>query len=168
MKRTFIISLLVAAMGVIAFMGCEKPEEIENPVVSKPQTTDSTVINPQTSDTANTQSVIHNTELSYSDCNHNFKSGIYDPIISPNYNNGIFQLMIENFCISCGVYNVFAESEIDAQTISVNLRVIYESQANCICSIDVDYSIDNIKPGNYELIISNGGWVIYQEEITCE
>ncbi|MBQ2541892.1 MAG: hypothetical protein II554_00960, partial [Bacteroidales bacterium] len=71
MKRTLIISLLVAAMGVIAFMGCEKPEEIENPVVSKPQTTDSTVINPQTVDTANTQSVIHNTELSYTDCQHN-------------------------------------------------------------------------------------------------
>ena len=168
MKRTLIISLLVAAMGVIAFMGCEKPEEIENPVVSKPQTTDSTVINPQTVDTANTQSVIHNTELSYTDCQHNQRDGLYDPIISYTYENGILSLTIENFCLTCGTYTIVENSEIDDQTINVNFGIIYELQANCICSIDVDYSIDNIKPGNYELIIRQSSLVIYQEEITCE
>ena len=88
--------------------------------------------------------------------------------ISTNYENGILQITVEDLCISCGVYTVIAESEIDDQTITVDLGVIYEAQANCICSIDVDYSIDNIKQGNYELIIRCDGLDIYQEEITCE
>ena len=167
MKKSVLLSLLVVAMGVMTFMGCEKPEEIENQVASKPQTTDSTVINPQTVDTANTQSVIHNTELSYTDCHQNQRNGVYEEILS-NYDNGILELIIDNLCISCGVYNVLAESEIDDQTINVDLRVIYESQANCVCHIDIDYSIDNIKPGDYELIINYNNLLLYQEEITCE
>jgi hypothetical protein len=55
MKKLVLISILVVAMGVMAFNGCEKPEEIEIPVASKPQTTDSTVINTQTTDMANQQ-----------------------------------------------------------------------------------------------------------------
>ena len=183
MKRIALISLLAAAVGVMAFIGCEKPEEIEIPVASKPQTTDNSVINAQPTnmanqqttdttnqqiaDTANSQNVIHNTALSYSDCHSNQRNGIYEELLS-NYSNGVLQLMIENLGISCGVYHISDISEVDEQTINVDFRIIYESQANCICNIDVDYSIDNIKPGTYELIVSVSNWVIYQEEITCE
>lgn len=166
MKRTFIISLLVAAMGMIAFVSCEKEDTIENPTItaiSSQTTTEPPATNPQ----GETTPVTHNTTLSYTDCNHNFKRGLYDPIISYTYENGILSLLIENFCLSCGDYTVVESSEIDAQTINVNFGIIYELQANCICSIDVDYSVDNIKPGNYELIIRDSGIVIYQEEITC-
>ncbi len=164
MKKRLIISLLVAAMGVIAFMGCEKPEQVENPTTTTiaSQTTETTATNPQ----GETTPVTHNTTLSYSGCHQNKRNGVYEEILS-NYDNGILELMIDNLCISCGVYNVLAESEIDDQTINVDLRVIYESQADCVCHIDIDYSIDNIKPGNYELIINYNNLLLYQEEITC-
>ena len=165
MKKNILLSLLVVAMGVIAFIGCEK-ENVENPTATATasQTTENPPANPQGEPTP----VTHNTELSYTDCHSHQSKGYYDPIIIPNYDNGVLQITIENYCISCGVYTVIAESELDAQTITVDFGEIYESQANCICSIDVDYSIDNIKPGTYELIIKHGGLVKYQEEITCE
>ena len=151
MKKNILISLLVVVM---AFVGCEKPEPIEVSQI---------IVNQE-----DITPVTHNTELSYTDCHSHQSKGYYDPIIIPNYDNGVLQITIENYCISCGVYTVIAESELDAQTIIVDFGEIYESQANCICSIDVDYSIDNINPGTYELIIKHGGLVKYQEEITCE
>ena len=166
MKKRLIISFLVAAMGVIAFMGCEKPEQVENPTTTTiaSQTTETPTTNPQ----GETTPVTHNTTLSYTQCKSHGQKDIPEETISTNYENGILQITVEDLCISCGVYTVVAESEIDAQTITVDFDVIYESQANCICLIDADYSIDNIKPGNYELIIRCDGLVIYQEEITCE
>ena len=165
MKKSVLLSLLVVAMGVMAFIGCEKPEQVENPTTTivASQTTETPTTNPQ----GGTTPVTHNTELSYTDCHQNQRNGVYEEILS-NYDNGILELIIDNLCISCGVYNVLAESEIDDQTINVDLRVIYESQADCVCHIDIDYSIDNIKPGDYELIINYNNLLLYQEEITCE
>ena len=167
MKRTLIISLLVAAMGMIAFVSCEKEEETGNTVVIDSQTTDSTLINTQTTDTANPQSVIHNTELSYTGCHSNQKKGYYDPIISTIYENGILQLIVDNFYVNCGMDSITAASEISEQTINININD-WGFSADCVCPIDVNYSIDNIKSGNYELIVNRRGLVIYQEEITCE
>ena len=166
MKKRLIISLLVAAMGVIAFMGCEKPEQVENPPTTTiaSQTTETPATNPQ----GETTPVTHNTTLSYTQCKSHGQKDIPEETISTNYENGNLQIMVENMCISCGVFTVIAESEIDEQTITVDFGLIYESQANCICLIDANYSIDNIKPGNYELIIREGSLVVYQEEITCE
>ena len=166
MKKRLIISLLVAAMGVIAFMGCEKPEQVENPTTTTiaSQTTETPATNPQ----GETTPVTHNTTLSYTQCKSHGQKDIPEETISTNYENGNLQIMVENMCISCGVFTVIAESEIDEQTITVDFGLIYESQANCICFIDADYSIDNIKPGKYELIIRDRSIVIYQEEITCE
>jgi len=161
MKRALIISLLVAAMGMIAFVGCEKEDTTGHPTVTAvaSQTTD----NPSQS-----EPVTHNTTLSYTQCKSHGQKDIPEETISTNYENGNLQIMVENMCISCGVFTVIAESEIDEQTIIVDFGLIYESQANCICFIDADYSIDNIKPGKYELIIRDRSIVIYQEEITCE
>ncbi|MBR6068827.1 MAG: hypothetical protein IKP45_13635 [Bacteroidales bacterium] len=165
MKKSILISLLVIAMGVMAFVGCEK-EKIENPTttITASQTTENPSANPQ----GEPASVTHNTNLSYSDCHQNQRDGLYDPIISYTYENGILSLTINNFCLTCGTYTIVENSEIDDQTINVNFGIIYELQANCICSIDVDYSVDNIKPGSHELIIRRMGRIIYQEEITCE
>ena len=156
MKRTLIISLLVAAMSVIAFVGCEKEDTIEKPTITAVDSL------------SQTTPVTHNTTLSYTQCKSHGQKDIPEETISTNYENGNLQIMVENMCISCGVFTVIAESEIDEQTIIVDFGLIYESQANCICLIDADYSIDNIKPGNYELIIREGSLVVYQEEITCE
>ena len=155
MKKTLIISLLVAAMGMIAFVSCEMEDTIEKPTITAVDSL------------SQTTPVTHNTELSYTQCKSHGQKDIPEETISTNYENGNLQIMVENMCISCGVFTVIAESEIDEQTIIVDFGLIYESQANCICLIDADYSIDNIKPGNYELIIRSDGLVIYQEEITC-
>lgn len=165
MKKNILISLLIGMMGVIAFMGCEKPEQVENPTTTivASQTTETPTTNPQ----GGTTPVTHNTELSYTDCHQNQRNGVYEEILF-NYVNGVLQLFIDNLRLTCGEYNVSAVSEIDAQTINIDLKVIYESQADCVCRIDVDYSIDNIKPGNYELIINYNNLLLYQEEITCE
>ena len=166
MKKRLIISLLVAAMGVIAFVSCEKEDTIGNPTATAiaSQTTENPATNPQ----GETTPVTHNTTLSYTQCKSHGQKDIPEETISTNYENGNLQIMVENMCISCGVFTVIAESEIDEQTIIVDFVLIYESQANCICLIDADYSIDNIKPGNYELIIRESSLVVYQEEITCE
>ena len=156
MKKRLIISLLVAAMGVIAFVSCEKEDTIEKPTITAVDSL------------SQTTPVTHNTELSYTQCKTHGQKDIPEETISTNYENGILQIMIEDMRISCGVYTVVAESEIDEQTSIVDFGLIYESQANCICRIDADYSIDNIKPGNYELIIRESSLVVYQEEITCE
>ena len=160
------LALLIGIFGVIAFVSCEKEDTTGNPTntIVASQTTGTPATNPQ----GETTPVTHNTELSYTQCKTHGQKSIAGETISTNYENGILQIMVEDMCISCGVYTVVAESEIDAQTITVDFGLIYESQANCICSIDVDYSIDNIKPGNYELIIRQSGLDIYQEEITCE
>lgn len=165
MKKNILLSLLIGMMGMMAFVGCEKPEQGENPTTTTvtSQTTEDPVTNPQ----GETTPVTHNTTLSYTQCKTHGQKSLAGETISTNYENGILQITVEDLCISCGVYTVVAESEIDAQTITVDFDVIYESQANCICLIDADYSIDNIKPGNYELIIRCDGLVIYQEEITC-
>ena len=152
MKRALIISLLVAAMGMIAFVGCEKEDTMEIPVVTKPQTTP----------------VTHNTTLSYTGCHSSQSKGYYDPIVTTEYENGVLLLNIDNFHIDCGKDSVSSEIEFDNQTINVNLFEIGPNSTNCTCPIDVDYSIDNIKPNTYELIISQRGWIFYQEEITCE
>ena len=164
MKKALIISLLVAAMGMIAFMGCEKPEQVENPTTTTiaSQTTETPATNPQ----GETTPVTHNTTLSYSGCHSGQRDG-YDPIVSTNYENGILQLIVDNFYVNCGMDSITAASEISEQTINININD-WGFSANCVCPIDVNYSIDNIKSGNYELIVNRGGLVIYQEEITCE
>ena len=149
MKRLVLISLLVVAMGVMAFVGCEKPEPIEEP-----------------QDNATT--LTHKTELKYSGCHSSKRNGSYEPIISTNYENYTLQLVIDNFYVNCGIDSLTVVSEFDAQTIYVNLIEICENQANCICPIDINYSIDNIKQSTYELVINRGNSIIYQEEITCE
>ena len=64
--------------------------------------------------------------------------------------------------------SVFSELETDNQTISLSICETNPYGANCTCPIDIDYSIDKIKPGKYELIIKNYDYIVYQEEITCE
>ncbi len=122
MKRTFIISLLVAAMGMIAFMGCEKPEQVENPTTTTvaSQTTETPATNPQ----GETTPVTHNTTLSYSGCHSGQRDG-YDPIVSTNYENGILSLTIENFRVNCAMDSIFSELTIDNQTIDLNLKENY-------------------------------------------
>ena len=157
MKRTLIISLLVAAMGVIAFVSCEKEDTIEKPTTTAAsQTTDS----PSQSSPAT-----HNTTLSYTGCHSNQRDGY---IVSTSYDNGVLLLSIENFYIDCGMDSLSVFSEVDSQTIDVNIREILETTTNCACQIGVNCSIDNIKAGRYELILRGDGFVFYQEEITCE
>lgn len=160
MKRTLIISLLVAAMGMIAFVGCEKEDTTGRPTVTAvaSQTTD----NPSQS-----EPVTHNTTLSYTGCHSSQRDSYYGEV-STNYENGVLLLNIENFNVNCGIDSLSVVSEIDSQTINVNINEICELQTNCFCPIDVNYSIDNIKPGNYELIIITAGLIFYQEEIICE
>ena len=165
MKKIVLISILVVAIGVIGFMGCEKPEQVENPTTTTiaSQTTETPATNPQ----GETTPVTHNTTLSYSGCHSGQRDG-YDPIISTSYENNTLLLMIENLRVNCGLDSLSVVSEIDAQTIIVNIRQICEIQTNCTCPIDVNYSIDNIKPGNYELIIIKSDLTIYNEEMICE
>ena len=155
MKKALIISLLVAAMSVMAFVSCEKEDTIEKPTIraidSHSQTTP----------------VTHNTTLSYSGCHSNQKDGYYDPIVSTNYENGILSLTIENFRVNCAMDSIFSELTVDNQTIDLNLKE-NSYAANCICPVDVNYSIDNIKAGTYELIVRHADIIKYQEEITCE
>ena len=165
MKRTLIISLLVAAMGMIAFVSCEKEDTIENPTItaiSSQTTTEPPATNPQ----GETTPVTHNTTLSYSGCHSGQRDG-YDPIVSTNYENGILSLTIENFHVNCAMDSIFSELTIDNQTIDLNLKE-NSYAANCICPIDVNYSIDNIRAGTYELIVRHADIIKYQEEITCE
>ena len=165
MKKTLIISLLVAAMGMIAFVGCEKPEQIEKPTatITASQTTENPSANPQ----GETTPITHNTTLSYTGCHSGQRDG-YEPTVVTNYENGVLMLTIEDFRVNCAMDSVFSELEVDNQTINLSLRENSDA-ANCTCPIDVNYSIDNIKAGTYELIIRHGSsWIVYQEEITCE
>ena len=154
MKRALIISFLVAAMGLMAFVSCEKEDTIENPTT--------TAVDSHTQ----TTQVTHNTTLSYSGCHSGQRDG-YDPIVSTNYENGILSLTIENFRVNCAMDSIFSELTVDNQTIDLNLKE-NSYAANCICPIDVNYSIDNIRAGTYELIIRHADIIKYQEEITCE
>lgn len=165
MKRTLIISLLVAAMGMIAFVSCEKEDTTGNPTntIVASQTTETPATNPQ----GETTPVTHNTTLSYSGCHSGQRDSYYGEV-STNYENGVLLLNIEGFNVNCGIDSLSVVSEIDTQTINVNISEICENQTNCFCPIDVNYSIDNIKVGSYELIIIKHGLVFYQEEITCE
>ncbi len=155
MKKTLIISLLVAAMGVIAFVGCEKEDTIEKPTITAVDSL------------SQTTPVTHNTTLSYSGCHSNQRDGYYDPIVSTNYENGILSLTIENFRVNCAMDSIFSELTVDNQTIDLNLKE-NSYAANCVCPVDVNYSIDNIKAGTYELIVRHADIIKYQEEITCE
>ena len=159
MKRALIISLLVAAMGMIAFVGCEKEDTTGRPTVTAvaSQTTD----NPSQS-----EPVTHNTTLSYTGCHSGQRDG-YEPIVSTNYENGILSLTIENFRVNCAMDSIFSELTVDNQTIDLNLKE-NSYAANCVCPVDVNYSIDNIKAGTYELIVRHADIIKYQEEITCE
>ena len=164
MRKVVLISLLVAAMGVIAFVGCEK-EQIENPTATA--TASQTTENPSTNLQGGTTPITHNTTLSYTGCHSGQRDG-YEPVVSTNYENGILMLNVEGFRVNCAMDSVFSELEVDNQTINLSLTENSEA-ANCTCPIDVNYSIDNIKAGTYELIIKHGSsWIVYQEEITCE
>lgn len=154
MKRALIISFLVAAMGLMAFVSCEKEDTIENPTT--------TAVDSHTQ----TTQVTHNTTLSYSGCHSGQRDG-YDPIVSTNYENGILSLTIENFRVNCAMDSIFSELTVDNQTIDLNLKE-NSYAANCVCPVDVNYSIDNIKAGTYELIVRHADIIKYQEEITCE
>jgi len=159
MKKNVLISLLVAAMGMIVFMGCEKPETDDRPTAIAHQVTD----NPQGSTTP----VTHNTTLSFTGCHSSQSRDDNDPIVSMIYENEVLLLNIDNFRVCCAMDSVLSELNIDNQTIDVNLKE-NSYAANCICPVDVNYSIDNIKVGTYELILRHADLVFYQEEIICE
>jgi len=153
------LALLIGIFGVIAFVGCEKEDTTGRPTVTAvaSQTTD----NPSQS-----EPVTHNTTLSYTGCHSGQRDG-YDPIVSTNYENGILSLTIENFRVNCAMDSIFSELTVDNQTIDLNLKE-NSYAANCICPVDVNYSIDNIKAGTYELIVRHADIIKYQEEIICE
>ncbi len=153
------LALLIGIFGVIAFVGCEKEDTTGRPTVTAvaSQTTD----NPSQS-----EPVTHNTTLSYTGCHSGQRDG-YEPIVSTNYENGILSLTIENFRVNCAMDSIFSELTVDNQTIDLNLKE-NSYAANCVCPVDVNYSIDNIKAGTYELIVRHADIIKYQEEITCE
>ena len=156
MKRKLLISLLIVAMGVIAFVGCEKPDSDEIHVVTANVSQEVTT------------PVTHNTTLSYTGCHSSQSKGYYDPIVSTEYENGILLLNIDNFRVNCAMDSVFSELEVDNQTINLSICETNPYGANCTCPIDVDLSIDKIEAGTYELIIKNYDYIVYQEEIICE
>ena len=164
MKRTFLISLLVVATGVMVFIGCDK-ENVENPttIVTASQTTENPSTNPQ----EGTTPITHNTTLSYTGCHSGQRDG-YEPVVSTNYENRILMLNVEGFRVNCAMDSVFSELEVDNQTINLSICETNPYDANCTCPIDVDYSVDKIEVGTYELIIKHYDYIVYQEEITCE
>ena len=148
------LALLIGIFGVIAFVSCEKEDTIEKPTITAVDSL------------SQTTPVTHNTTLSYSGCHSGQRDG-YDPIVSTNYENGILSLTIENFRVNCAMDSIFSELTVDNQTIDLNLKE-NSYAANCVCPVDVNYSIDNIRAGTYELIIRHADIIKYQEEITCE
>ncbi|MCF0206910.1 MAG: hypothetical protein HUK15_05730 [Bacteroidales bacterium] len=162
MERKIFITLLTITMGFMGFYGCEKPVPPE-PSTSNTEPFENQQGNQQDEDIATP----HNVILSYTGCHSNTKGG-WDPTVTTDFEDGILRLNVDNFRVNCAMDSVFSEYFIDSQTIKINLCETNPYDANCVCPIDVCYSIDNIPLGSYELIITHYDWVIYQQEITCE
>ena len=156
--NTKILKLLLVAMIVVfAFVGCEEPETI---VPYEPQ--NHTERDPQAGSTTET----HNTMVNFSECKSQQRDG--DSIVSSvRYENGTLFFTHENVEFNCGIDDISVVPEIEGQTIMVTISEICEMPADCICPRDVNYSIDNINEGHYNVVVKNGDIIIYQSEIDC-
>ena len=157
MNTKILKSLLVATIGVLAFAGCEEPEplvpnEYQNHVGRDPQ--------------GGTSTETHNTTVNYSECKSQQRDG--ESIVSSvRYENGTLFFTHENVEFNCGIDDISVEPVIDGQTIRVTISEICEMPADCICPRDVNYTIDNINEGHYNVVVKNGDIIIYQSEIDC-
>ncbi|MBO7134575.1 MAG: hypothetical protein J6W06_10520 [Bacteroidales bacterium] len=142
MERLNIKSLLFVAMSLVAFAGCEKEQEPEEPAES------------------------HHTVVTYSDCKA--QKGFNDITTSVRYENGILYFSHTNVEFNCAVNDVSVVPEINGQTINVTINeVLGELVADCNCPRDVNYTIDNIAEGHYNIVVSVRNDTIYQTEMDC-
>jgi len=142
MKRLNIKSLLFVAMSLVAFAGCEKEHEPEEPAES------------------------HHTVVTYSECKA--QKGFNDITTSVRYENGTLYFSHTDIEFNCAINDVSVVPEINGQAINVTINeVLGELVADCNCPRDVNYTIDNIKEGTYTIVVKVHGQVIYQGEISC-
>ena len=143
MKRLTIKSLLFVAISLIAFVGCKKDQEPEETPVT------------------------HNTIVNYSECKAH--KSFNDIVTSVRYENGTLYFTHTDVEFNCAIINVSVVPEITEQTINITMNeVCGELVADCLCPIDVNYSIDNIKQGTYTIVVKVADYTIYQAEMDCQ
>lgn len=157
MNTKTLISLLIVAMSIMSFTGCEEPEPID-PHEGENQT--GRVPYGETP-------AAHNTSVNYSECKTNQRD---DSSIasSVRYENGILYFTHENIEFNCAINGVSVVPEINGQAINVKINeVLGDLVADCNCPRDVNYTIDNIAEGHYNIVVAVRNDTIYQTEIDC-
>ena len=157
MNTKTLIPLLTVAMSIMSFAGCEEPEPIlphegQNQTVRDPY-----------GETPAT----HNTVVTYSDCKTNQRDE-NSVVSSVRYENGILYFTHENIEFNCAINDVSVVHEINGQAIKITINeVLGELVADCNCPRDVNYTIDNIAEGHYNIVVSVRNDTIYQTEMDC-
>ena len=146
--KTKTLSLLVSVlMAMIAFVGCEKEHEPEQEPEEIAES--------------------HNTIVTYSECKAH--KGFNDIVTSVRYENGTLYFTHTDVEFNCAINDVSVVPEVNGQTINIAMNeVCGELVADCLCPIDVNYSIDNIKAGTYTIVVKVADYTIYQAEMDCQ
>ena len=157
MRSKSLLSILVVATVLVAFASCEEPEPIV-PHEGQNQTG---------RDPSGETPASHNTVVTYSECKTNQRD-VNSIESSVRYENGILYFTHENIEFNCAVNDVSVVPEINGQAINVKIsEVLGELVADCNCPRDVNYTIDNIAEGHYNIVVSVRNDTIYQTEMDC-
>jgi|GEM_PF-2580589 len=155
MNRNLFISLLVATIGAIAFAACEEPDSrlpyYENDYTGR--------------DPLGLYAETYNTTVNFTECKSKKDGDSLVSSVSYEYDTLFFSH--ENLHVNCAFDSISVEPEINGGTINVTITEYGEPEANCICPIDVNYTIDNIKEGHYNIVVTMANDTIYQTEIDC-
>lgn len=140
MKKTFLFTTLLSLVAM--FSACNKNETTEG--------------------NATKASVSH---ISYTDCkNHTDKLAKADPMwgdpdsVSISYADGSAHITHYNLLVNCGftLSGILVDLDIDGSTITILEHENLDGpQADCLCTTDNSFQIDNLPSGTYTLIFQN-------------
>lgn len=84
------------------------------------------------------------------------------PYLNIIYQNGKWHFTHE-FDLNCAINTIDVEVEIVGNNIIIQYETDDENVMNCICTKELQYEIENIPAGAYNIIIKMFGEVIYQQ-----
>ena len=140
MKKPFLMAAILCATVFFAACGDKEPQESDTSKVTA-------------------------SHISFTECkSHTDKTAKANPAwgdpdsVSVDYADGTAFITHYNLLVNCGFFQsgILVDISVDGSTITINEHENPDGpQADCMCTTDNSFHIDNIPPGTYTLVFTN-------------
>ena len=108
------------------------------------------------------QPAIHVSDVNFSGC---LGKSTRSDTVSFQYENDQLNVL-HHLTLNCAAANVLIRPVISNNTLDITYLVDDNISANCVCPTQLEYTIDGLPSGTYNIIIRLGNTILYQQEVS--